>query len=58
MKLIKLAGAALNQIPFGWDNNRRNIKNALTEARANGVTILGLPELHHGLQLRRRLLSS
>ncbi|CAN5534170.1 NAD(+) synthase [soil metagenome] len=45
MKLIKVAGAALNQTPFGWANNRLNIQNAIAEARAAGVTILGLPEL-------------
>lgn len=45
MKLIKMAGAALNQIPFGWANNQLNIENALADARAVGVTILGLPEL-------------
>lgn len=45
MKLIKMAGATLNQIPFGWRNNQLNIENALSEAKADGVTILGLPEL-------------
>lgn len=45
MKLIKVAGAALNQIPFGWANNRLNIENAIADARAAGVTVLGLPEL-------------
>jgi NAD+ synthase (glutamine-hydrolysing) len=45
MKLIKVAGAALNQIPFGWANNQLNIQNAIADARAAGVTILGLPEL-------------
>lgn len=45
MKLIKVAGAALNQTPFGWDNNLQNILNAIAEARLEAVTILGLPEL-------------
>lgn len=45
MKLIKVGGAALNQIPFGWSNNRLNILNAIAEARRDGVTVLGLPEL-------------
>src|ERR1700734_2871088 len=45
MKLIKLAGAALNQAPFRWENNKRNIVNALRQASQAGVSILCLPEL-------------
>jgi len=45
MRLIKVAGAALNQTPFGWDNNQQNILNAISEAKGDGVQILGLPEL-------------
>jgi NAD+ synthase (glutamine-hydrolysing) len=45
MKLIKVAGAVLNQIPLGWENNKRNIINAIEEARKQKVSILCLPEL-------------
>ncbi len=45
MKLIKIAGAALNQIPFDWQNNRLNHENAIADARLAGVTILASPEL-------------
>lgn len=45
MKLVKVAAAALNQTPFDWPGNRRNIKDAIGAARADGVTCLGLPEL-------------
>ncbi|NJN26579.1 MAG: NAD+ synthetase [Cyclobacteriaceae bacterium] len=45
MPKIKVAGAALNQIPIHWDNNLKNIKEAIVEARQQGVNILCLPEL-------------
>ena len=45
MTRIKVGGAALNQIPIHWENNLKNIKNALAEARANDIKILCLPEL-------------
>jgi NAD+ synthase (glutamine-hydrolysing) len=45
MKLIKVAAACLNQIPFDWDHNLANIRTAIREARAAGVTVLCLPEL-------------
>lgn len=45
MKLIKVAGAVLNQIPMAWENNKRNILNAIEEARNQQVSVLCLPEL-------------
>lgn len=45
MKLLKVAGAALNQTPFDWDKNLKNIISAIENAKAEGVTLLCLPEL-------------
>ncbi|MCC9166084.1 NAD(+) synthase [Pontibacter harenae] len=42
---LNLAGAALNQTPIDWDQNLQNIKDAISEAQANNVDILLLPEL-------------
>ena len=42
---LKLAGACLNQTPIDWENNLRNIKSAIEEAKYEGVDILCLPEL-------------
>ena len=45
MKLIKIGGATLNQIPLHWEHNLSNIFRAIKEARQKGVSILCLPEL-------------
>jgi len=45
MPKIKVAGAALNQIPIHWENNLKNIKQAINLAQDEGVKILCLPEL-------------
>ncbi|MFT5617161.1 MAG: NAD+ synthase (glutamine-hydrolyzing) [Arenicella sp.] len=45
MQLIKVAGAVLNQTPMAWDQNKKNILDAIEEARNQDVTILCLPEL-------------
>src|SRR5882672_11418706 len=45
MHLIKVAASVLNQTPLDWDGNRRNILAAIAEARAEGVSVLCLPEL-------------
>ena len=45
MAKIKVAGAALNQIPIHWKNNLDNISNAIELAKSEGVKILCLPEL-------------
>ncbi|HAM71855.1 MAG TPA: NAD(+) synthase, partial [Verrucomicrobiales bacterium] len=45
MKLIRLAAAVLNQTPLDWRGNQANILGAIAEARAQGATVLCLPEL-------------
>jgi NAD+ synthase (glutamine-hydrolysing) len=45
MKLIKVAAATLNQTPLDWVKNADNIASAMRAARAQGVSILCLPEL-------------
>lgn len=45
MKLIKLAAAVLNQTPLDWRGNRERIERAIAEARAQGASVLCLPEL-------------
>lgn len=45
MKLVKVAAAVLNQTPLAWDRNKANIVTALRRARAEGVSVLCLPEL-------------
>ncbi|RSK48458.1 NAD(+) synthase [Hymenobacter rigui] len=42
---MRIAGAALNQIPFDWTHNLRTIQQAITQAKAAGVELLCLPEL-------------
>ncbi|MGC4022391.1 MAG: NAD(+) synthase [Cyclobacteriaceae bacterium] len=44
-RVIKIAGATLNQIPMDWENNVGNILAAINEAKKQGVKILCLPEL-------------
>jgi NAD+ synthase (glutamine-hydrolysing) len=45
VKLIKVGAAVLNQTPLAWDRNKANIIAALEAARAEGVSLLCLPEL-------------
>ncbi|MCG8475286.1 MAG: NAD(+) synthase [Cytophagales bacterium] len=45
MARVKIAGAALNQTPFDWKGNVKNILEAVREAKALGVEVLCLPEL-------------
>src|SRR5450432_1448386 len=45
MNLLRVAAATLNQTPLYWDGNRANIIAAMEEARAQGVSVLCLPEL-------------
>ncbi len=45
MSKIKIAGAAVNQIPFHWKNNKANILAAIDAAKKDQVKILCLPEL-------------
>ena len=42
---IRIAGAALNQTPFDWANNRANILEAIQQAKEEKVKLLCLPEL-------------
>jgi len=42
---MRIAGAALNQIPFDWTHNLRTIQEAITQAKKAGVELLCLPEL-------------
>ena len=45
MKLIKVAGAVLNQTPMDWDSNKKNILAAILSAKSSGASLLCLPEL-------------
>jgi len=45
MRLIKVAVACVNQTPFAWDENFAHLKMAIEHARAEGATLLCLPEL-------------
>jgi NAD+ synthase (glutamine-hydrolysing) len=45
MTRIRVAAAVLNQTPLDWSGNERNIRAAIEAARAEGVTVLCLPEL-------------
>jgi len=45
MKLVKVAVACVNQTPFAWDSNYAHLRMAIEHARAEGATLLCLPEL-------------
>lgn len=45
MFLVKVGAAILNQTPLDWDGNLARCLEAISEARAQGVGILCLPEL-------------
>src|ERR1051325_731814 len=45
MRLVKVAVACVNQIPFAWDDNFAHLRAAVEQARAEGATLLCLPEL-------------
>src|SRR5690554_5640060 len=45
MNKIKVAGAALNQLPLDWEWNCNNILEAIKEAQDKGVDLLCFPEL-------------
>ncbi|TAF33972.1 MAG: NAD(+) synthase [Cytophagales bacterium] len=45
MKLIKVAGAVLNQVPMDWRGNQARILEAIKQAREQQVSVLCLPEL-------------
>ncbi len=45
MTELKIGGASLNQTPLDWQNNIRNIKQAIDKGRAENIDLLCLPEL-------------
>jgi NAD+ synthase (glutamine-hydrolysing) len=45
MNLLKVAAAVLNQTPLDWRGNQARIVSAIDMARAQGVSVLCLPEL-------------
>src|SRR3954470_23917723 len=45
MRLVKVAVACVNQTPLSWDANFVHLRTAIEQARAEGVTLLCLPEL-------------
>ncbi|HEY3806251.1 MAG TPA: NAD(+) synthase [Kofleriaceae bacterium] len=45
MKLVKVAVACVNQTPFAWEENFAHLRTAIDNARAEGATVLCLPEL-------------
>src|SRR5437868_13847691 len=45
MQLVKVGVACCNQTPFAWDGNLAHLRSAIEAARAQGVTLLCLPEL-------------
>src|SRR5436305_29099 len=45
MRLLKVAVACVNQTPFAWDENFAHLRMAIAQARAEGVSLLCLPEL-------------
>ncbi len=45
MKLVKVAVACVNQTPFAWEENFGHLRMAIEHARAEGATVLCLPEL-------------
>lgn len=42
---MKIAAASLNQTPLDWDNNKRNIIQAISGAKEQGIDLLCLPEM-------------
>lgn len=44
-KTLRIGGACLNQTPIDWDNNLKNIKDAIQQAKEDGIQLLCLPEL-------------
>ncbi len=45
MQLVKVGVACVNQTPLAWDDNFAHLRDAIEEARSQGVTLLCLPEL-------------
>lgn len=45
MTRLKIGGATLNQTPLDWENNLKNIQDAIEQAKEQTVDVLCLPEL-------------
>ncbi len=45
MRNIKVAAAAVNQLPLDWEGNARRLRAVLDQAREAGVGVLCLPEM-------------
>ncbi len=45
MSDFKIAGATLNQTPLDWEQNFKNISNAITAAKSEEIQLVCLPEL-------------
>lgn len=45
MKLIKAAAGTLNQTPLAWESNKKNIIDAIEDAKKQDISLLCLPEL-------------
>lgn len=45
MRTLRVAAAALNQLPMAWSHNRANIEAAIDEAQQRDVSVLCLSEL-------------
>ncbi len=45
MKLIKVAGVALNQTPFDWEKNLEHILIAIDRAKKENISLICFPEL-------------
>jgi len=45
MRYVKVGVACVNQTPFAWDENFAHLREAIRQARAEGVSVLCLPEL-------------
>ena len=45
MKVLRIAGATVNQTPFDWDNNLGNIRSAIAKAEREGAELICFPEL-------------
>lgn len=42
---LRVGAASLNQIPMDWERNKKNIREAIREAKKNNLSVLTLPEL-------------
>ncbi|MBM3178310.1 MAG: NAD(+) synthase [Bacteroidetes bacterium] len=45
MKILRIAGATVNQTPIDWENNLGNIRSAIAKAEREGAELICFPEL-------------